>query len=58
MWAMTTLRLKHGEIFRVVKCHGFDGLSRVKMSACWGKKVVRTYNLAKSNFLWGKFTQL
>ena len=38
---------------RVAKCHGFDGLIRVKMSACWGKKVAITCNFSKSS-LFGK----
>ena len=32
---------------RIAKCHGYDGSTRVKMIAGWGKKSERTHNLAK-----------
>ena len=38
---------------RVAKCHGYDGLIRVKMFAGWGKKFGSTCDLAKSS-LFGK----
>ena len=38
---------------RDAKCHGYDGLIRVKMFAGWGKKFGSTCDLAKSS-LFGK----
>ena len=51
----TGKRKTHEILFRgrVAKCHGYDGLIRVKMFAGWGKKFGSTCDLAKSS-LFGK----
>ena len=43
---------------RVVKCLGYDGYIRVKISSGWGKKFGRTHNFAKSGLFLVRFVQL